>query len=61
MLILDDNGKLTGIEATSAEFRKLFDVEEVVSGGASWAPMAIVSGHLLLRDQFYMRCIDLRE
>jgi len=34
MLILDDNGKLTGIEATSAEFRKLFDVEEVVSGGA---------------------------
>ena len=61
MLILDDNGKLTGIEATSAEFRKLFDVEEVVSGGASWAPMAIVSGRLLLRDQFYMRCIDLRE
>jgi len=60
LLLMDDNGKLTGIEATPAGFRKLFEVEDVVTGGASWAPMALVQGRLLLRDQFYMKCIDLR-
>ena len=61
ILLLDDDGKLTGIEATPSGFHKLFEVEKVVSGGASWAPMAIVNGRLLLRDQFFMKCIDLRE
>jgi len=60
MLILDSDGKLTGIEATPVGFRKLFEVEDVVTGGASWAPMALIQGRLLLRDQFYMKCIDLR-
>jgi outer membrane protein assembly factor BamB len=60
ILILDDDSKLTGIGATPAGFRKLFEVEEVLDDVAGWAPMAIVEGHLLLRDQFYMRCLDLR-
>jgi outer membrane protein assembly factor BamB len=60
ILILDDNGKLTGCEATSAGYRKLFEVE-MLDGGGCWAPMAIVQGRLLLRDQFTMRCLDLRE
>ena len=60
ILILDDDGKLTGIEATPAGYRSLFEVEDVLDDVACWAPMAIVQGRLLLRDQFYMRCIDLR-
>ena len=59
-LILEDNGKLTGCEATSTSFRKLFEVEDVLINGACWAPMAMVDGRLLLRDQLYMKCIDLR-
>jgi outer membrane protein assembly factor BamB len=60
ILILDDNGKLTGIEATATGFHKLFEVEDVLSGGACWGPMAIVQGRLLLRSQTNMKCIDLR-
>jgi len=60
VLVLDDDGKLTGIEASPSGFRKLFEVENVLDDVACWAPMAIVQGRLLLRDQFYMRCIDLR-
>ena len=60
ILLLDDDGKLAGLEASSAGFRKLFEVEDVLSGGACWGPMAIVNGRLLLRDQFYMKCIDMR-
>ena len=60
ILILDDDGKLTGMEATPARFSKLFEVENVVTGGAGWAPMALVQGRLLLRDQFSMKCLDLR-
>jgi outer membrane protein assembly factor BamB len=65
ILIWDDDGKLTGCEATPTGYRKLFEVEvfEVknpLDGKSGWAPMAIVDGRLLLRDQFFMKCIDLR-
>ena len=60
LLILDDNGKLTGCEATSSGYRKLFE-SEMLDGGCCWAPMAIVQGRLLLRDQFVMKCIDMRQ
>jgi len=63
ILILDDDGKLTGCEATSAGYRKLFEAEifEDIADGCCWAPMAIVEGRLLLRSQLAMKCIDLRE
>jgi outer membrane protein assembly factor BamB len=60
ILIVDDEGILTGFEATSADFRKLFSVD-IMEDYACWAPMAIVNGRLLLRDQVAMKCIDLRE
>jgi outer membrane protein assembly factor BamB len=60
LLILDDDGKLTGCEATPAGFRKLFEAE-MLESHCCWAPMAIVNGRLLLRDQFTMKCIDLRK
>jgi hypothetical protein len=61
-LILNDDGELTGCEATSAGFRKLFRVNVFDEDArACWAPMAIVSGRLLLRDHLFMKCLDLRE
>jgi outer membrane protein assembly factor BamB len=60
ILIVDDDGVLHGLEATSAAYRKLFEVE-IMEDYACWAPMAIVQGRLLLRDQISMKCIDLRQ
>jgi outer membrane protein assembly factor BamB len=60
LLISDNDGNLTGCEATSAGYRKLFTVEGLFDGKNCWAPMAIVDGRLLHRDQFFMKCIDLR-
>ena len=60
ILILDDDGKLTGCEAVSTGYRKLFEVE-IMDDFACWAPLALVQGRLLLRDQVSMKCIDLRE
>lgn len=60
LLILSDDGKLTGCEATPEGFKKLFDIQ-ILDDFCCWAPMAIVEGRLLLRDQFAMKCIDLRQ
>jgi outer membrane protein assembly factor BamB len=59
-LIADDDGKLTGFEATPTAYRKLFEVEGLFVNRECWAPMSIVDGRLLLRDKKYMKCIDLR-
>ncbi|MDR1964041.1 MAG: PQQ-like beta-propeller repeat protein [Planctomycetaceae bacterium] len=59
-LILDDNGKLTACEASTAGYRMLFE-SEVLDDHGCWAPMAMVAGRLLLRDQVFMVCLDLRE
>lgn len=58
-LILDDNAKLTACEATTAGYRVQFSAEILDNHGA-WAPMAMVAGRLLLRDQINMACLDLR-
>ena len=60
ILIADDEGRLHGIEATPTGFNKLFDVQ-IMEDFACWAPMAIVNGRLLIRDQIAMKCVDLRE
>jgi outer membrane protein assembly factor BamB len=59
LLILNDEGKLTGCEATSSGYRKLFETE-MLDGGCCWAPLAIVQGRLLLRDQHAMKCVNLQ-
>lgn len=61
ILILDDGGKLTGCEAVPTGYRKLFEAKIMEDDSSCcWAPMAIVNGRLLLREQFAMKCIDLR-
>ncbi|HEX3046151.1 MAG TPA: PQQ-binding-like beta-propeller repeat protein [Bacillota bacterium] len=60
LLILDDEGVLTIIEASITGYVELAQAK-VLPGVESWAPMALVGGRLLLRDSTQMRCLDLRE
>ncbi|MCL2006385.1 MAG: PQQ-binding-like beta-propeller repeat protein [Planctomycetaceae bacterium] len=59
ILIVDDEGVLSGLRATHAGFHRYFEVQ-IMEDYACWAPMTIVQGRLLLRDQHSMKCIDLR-
>ncbi len=59
-LILDDDGKLTACEATTQGYKPIFE-SQVLEDHGCWAPLALVAGRLLLRDQIFMKCLDLRE
>ena len=59
-LLLDDDGKLTACEATTKGFYPIFEAQ-ILDDHGCWAPLALVAGRLLLRDQVYMKCLDLRN
>ena len=59
LLLLEDNGKLTMIEATAKGYVKLAQAK-VLEGKEAWAPMALAGGRLLVRDYGQMKCLDLR-
>ncbi|MHC4761877.1 MAG: outer membrane protein assembly factor BamB family protein [Planctomycetota bacterium] len=58
--VMNDSGLLTMAEATPAGFVQLGEAK-VLTGSDSWAPMAIASGRLILRDLTKMICIDIAE
>ena len=51
------DGTLAIIEPVPTEFRLLASAK-VLKGGQAWAPMAVVDGRLLVRDQQHLRCFD---
>ena len=55
--LLDDSGVLTIAEATSSGYVQL-DQAKVLDGIESWAPIAIASGRLIVRDLERMVCLD---
>ncbi|MEI6563853.1 MAG: PQQ-binding-like beta-propeller repeat protein [bacterium] len=59
LLILEDNGKLTMVEATAKGYVRLAQ-SKVLEGKEAWAPMALAGGRLLVRDYGQMKCLDLR-
>lgn len=59
LLILEDDGLLTLVEAAPMAYRRLARAK-VLRGKEAWAPMALVEGRLLVRDYGMMRCLDLR-
>ncbi len=59
MFILEDNGLLTMIKASSQGYVKL-DQAKVLAGKEAWAPMALANGRLLVRDYGQMKCLDMR-
>jgi len=56
--ILNDNGRLTLVEATPERYHQLAQTQ-VLHGMESWAPMALVNGRVLLRDFTRLACLDL--
>lgn len=59
MFILDDDGTLSLIKASTSGYERLARAR-VLHGREAWAPMALVDGRLLLRDFEEMICLDVR-
>ena len=59
ILVLDDGGRLTAVEAAAAGYRPVGSAD-VLDGHDAWAPMALAGGRLILRDLTQLKCIDLR-
>ena len=60
MLLLNDNtGELTMARVSPAGYKRLARAK-LLHNHDAWAPMALVSGRLLLRDVSRMICVDLR-
>ncbi len=55
--VLDDNGTLTLVKASPDSYQQLAQAN-ILNGHDAWAPMAIASGRLILRDLTKMVCID---
>jgi outer membrane protein assembly factor BamB len=58
IFVLADEGLLTAAVAVSDQFQLLVQAQ-VLDGHDAWAPMAIASGRLMLRDLTRMVCLDL--
>ena len=57
--ILDDNGILTMLEASTREYKQLGQAK-ILEGHDAWGPLAIVKGRLLARDSRRLVCVDVR-
>jgi outer membrane protein assembly factor BamB len=57
--ILNDDGVLTVLKASTKEYIQLGQVK-VLQGVDAWGPMAITNGRLLARDSRRLVCIDIR-
>ena len=55
--VLNDSGKLTLVEGTPDRYHQLAQAQ-VLRGIESWAPMALVNGHLFVRDFIRLACLD---
>jgi len=60
LYIMDDAGKLTLAEATPQAYRQLAQAQ-VLDGGDSWGPLALVQGRLFVRDLTHMACLDVAK
>ncbi len=59
MFILNDDGVLILIEASTSGYRQLAQAK-VLDGFDAWGPLALAGGRLLLRDSKRLVCIDVR-
>jgi len=58
--IINDNGTLTMIEASTKQF-KILAKKQMLKGVDAWAPPAIVNGYLLMRDSKHLLCINISK
>lgn len=57
--ILDDDGTLTIVRASTSKFTVL-DKKRIIEGQDAWGPIAIADGYLLMRNSKKLICIDMR-
>jgi outer membrane protein assembly factor BamB len=60
LLSVDGNTKLYLIEPDPAGFKPLASAQ-VLEPGENWAPIALVDGKLLIRDQKQMKCLQVAQ
>ena len=60
LYVLGDSGMLTLVEASPAGYKQLAQAQ-VLDGHEAWAPLALVAGRLLARDEGRMVCLDVRK
>lgn len=58
IFVMNDSGLLSVVEAAPGGY-KLLDRADLLDGHDSWAPMALASGRMILRDLTRMVCVDL--
>lgn len=58
---LNDSGRLSLMEATSARFNLLGQAQALTKGRESWGPMALAGGRLLVRDLTRLVCLDVGQ
>lgn len=61
LYVMDDAGVLTMAEASPAGYSPLAQAELFTEGVEAWAPMALASGRMILRDLTRMICVDVSE
>ncbi len=60
LLATDGNTKLYLIDPDPSGFKPLASVV-VLEQGTNWAPLALVDGKLLIRDQKQMKCVRVAQ
>ena len=60
LLSVDGNTKLYLIEPDPAGFKPLASAQ-LLEPGENWAPLALVDGKLLIRDQKQMKCLQVAQ
>lgn len=60
LYVFNDQGTLHIIEANVTEYKPLGTVK-IMEGKDAWAPIALVGGKMLLRDEKTLVCLDIRK
>ena len=55
---LNDDGWLTMCRASLAGYEELARIRIIENGKDAWAPIAVVNGRMLLRDEKKFVCLD---
>jgi outer membrane protein assembly factor BamB len=61
VFLLSEKGMLTMADASPQEYRPLGQFQVFEKGHDAWGPMALVAGHLIVRDLNRMTCLDVAK
>ncbi|HYF00276.1 MAG TPA: PQQ-binding-like beta-propeller repeat protein [Planctomycetota bacterium] len=59
--ILDDEGFLTMVKASTTGYEELARVRVIEDGREAWGPIAVADGRMIVRDEKKMLCIDVTQ